>query len=164
MDGTIQDIDIAGSVRLYVGLPETDADIPKGLDGLRTGFVPVPAFNLKRPSISFNVRGQPVRVDFLTPARRKQDESPVFISRFRVAAQPLAYLEYLLEQYQTAGVVDGGGILVNVPHPARYAFHKLLVARSREVASQAKAEKNLEQARQMLLALAEDRPGDLALA
>ena len=159
-----QDIDIAGSARLDVGVPETDADIPKVLDSLRMGFVPVPAFNLKRPSTSFKVRGQPVRVDFLTPARRRHDESPVFISRFRVAAQPLPYLGYLLEQYQTAGVVDGGGILVNVPHPARYAFHKLLVARSREVTGQTKAEKDLEQARQMLMVLAEDRPGDLALA
>ena len=53
---------------------------------------------------------------------------------------------------------------MNAPHPARYAFHKLLVARSRDVMSHTKADKDLEQASQLLTVLADERPGDLALA
>ncbi len=159
-----QDIDIAGSAKLDMTVPELKSDIPKVLEGLQMGFLPVPSLNLKRPSTSFKVRGHPVRVDFLTPARTHREEKPVFIRRFSLSAQPLRYLDYLLEQHQPAGIIDGGGILVNVPHPARYAFHKLLVARSRDVTSHTKAEKDLEQASQLLTVLADERPGDLALA
>jgi hypothetical protein len=159
-----QDIDIAGTARLDVAVPELKSDIPKVLENLQMGFLPVPPLNPKRPSTSFKVRGHPVRVDFLTPAGARGEETPVFISRFSVSAQPLRYLDYLLEQHQPAGVVDGGGILVNVPHPARYAFHKLLVGRSRDVTSHMKTQKDLEQASHLLSMLADERPGDLALA
>jgi len=56
------------------------------------------------------------------------------------------------------------GILANVPNPARYAFHKILVSRSRSVTDHTKIEKDLQQAAQLIDVLAEDRPGDLALA
>lgn len=161
------DIDIAGAAKLDVAIPEMESDIPKALENLHMGFLPVPSLNPKRPSTSYKVRGHPVRVDFLTPTRDTREDKegkPVFISRFRMSAQPLRYLDYLLEQPQMAGIVDGGGILVNVPHPARYAFHKLLVARARQATTQTKSDKDLEQASQLLSVMAEDRPGDLALA
>jgi hypothetical protein len=61
-------------------------------------------------------------------------------------------------------VVDGGGVLVNVPHPARFAVHKLLVAQDRAAAFQAKSRKDVAQAAQVLFALEELRPGDLRIA
>ena len=81
-----------------------------------------------------------------------------------MAAQALKFLDYLLEAHIPAGVINGGGVLVNVPDPARYAFHKLLVSRSRDLGSQMKVEKDLYQAVQLMNMLIEDRPGDLSLA
>lgn len=61
-------------------------------------------------------------------------------------------------------MITGGGILVNVPAPARFALHKLIVARSRTATQQTKSGKDLDQAAQIIELLAEDRPGDLAAA
>jgi hypothetical protein len=159
-----QDIDVAGEARLDIALPHLTVDVPHVLDSLKMGFLPIPPLDHKQPSTSFSVRGRSVRVDFITPAHGSRREGAVFIERFRVAAQRLRFLDYVLEGHVPAGVIDGGGVLVNVPDPARYAFHKLLVSRSREVVSQTKAEKDIRQAMQLFEALAEDRPGDLAMA
>lgn len=53
---------------------------------------------------------------------------------------------------------------MNVPTPARFALHKLLVAQLRPAAFAAKADKDLLQAVQLLEVLVEERPGDIALA
>ena len=55
-------------------------------------------------------------------------------------------------------------ILVNVPEPARFALHKLLVAQDRPAAFQAKSRKDVVQAANLVTALAELRPGDLDAA
>ena len=60
-----------------------------------------------------------------------------------------------------AVVVGGSGILVNVPLPARFALHKLWVAKSRSVAEQTKARKDRAQAAQILEVLKSDRPQDI---
>ena len=159
-----QDIDIAGQARLGIAVPDLQVNVPEVLENLQMGFLPVPSLNRKEPSTSFKVRGQSVRVDFLTPAQGMRREGTVFISRLGVAAQALKFLDYLLEAHIPAGIIDGGGVLVNVPDPARYAFHKLLLSRSRTVGSQMKAEKDLYQAIQLIDVLVEDRPGDLSLA
>jgi hypothetical protein len=159
-----QDIDTAGETQLDIVLPDLHTDAPKMLDSLQMGFLPVPPLNRKHPSTSFKVRGSALRVDFVTPAKRQREEKPVFIRRFNVAAQPLKYLDYLLEAPQPAGIVAGEGVLVNVPNPARYALHKMLISRARSLTDQTKAEKDLAQASELLDALVEDRPGELALA
>ncbi|CAN0403996.1 unnamed protein product, partial [Phaeothamnion confervicola] len=58
----------------------------------------------------------------------------------------------------------GGATLVNVPDPARFALHKLLVSGRRLVFEQAKAGKDRQQAAEIIAALYEDRRGDLTLA
>jgi len=159
-----QDVDIAGEARMHIALPHLEADIPKILESLQLGFLPIPPLNPKNPSTSFKVRGSALRVDFLTPQRRSGKERPVFINRFNVAAHPLPFLDYLLDEYVPAGVVNGGGILVNVPQPGRYALHKLLVSRSRSITDHTKMEKDLQQAVQVMNLLMEERPADMALA
>jgi len=57
--------------------------------------------------------------------------------------------------------VGGAGILVNVPDPARFAFHKLWISGRRPVSEQTKAAKDLRQAGAVLEVLLEDRPTDL---
>lgn len=160
-----QDVDIARAVEsdIDVAVPDVQVDVPSVLDRLKMGFLPVPPLDPKQASTSFKVRGQALRVDLLCPQRGRDIEA-VFLARFNAAAQPLDYLDYLLESPERALVVDGGAALVNVPTPARFALHKLLVAQLRPVAMQAKAAKDVAQAIDVLEVLLDDRPGDLGLA
>lgn len=162
------DIDIAtiqknSEVDVALVMPQIDADIPKALDSLKMGFFPIPQLNPRQPSTSFMVRGKALRVDMLTP-QRNQQVAPVYIPRFKVAAQPLRYLDYLMEGKLQAAVIDGGGVLVNVPSPARYAIHKLIVSQERGLDAQVKKEKDLLQAYNLISFLVEERPGDINMA
>lgn len=162
-----QDVDLARFTEsdIDVAVPDTELDVPKVLDSLKMGFVPVPPLDLKQPSTSFKVRGQALRVDLLCPKRGRGTEvGPVFLPRFNAAAQPLEYLEYLLDAPENAIALNGGAGLVKVPAPARFALHKLLVAHLRPAAMQGKAAKDLAQASNVLQALLDDRPGDIELA
>jgi len=159
-----QDIDIASDSTLRIAVPDLQADMPKVLETLTLGFLPVPGLNPKSPSTSFKVRGSPLRVDFVTPQKRSTNSTPLFIPRFNVAAQPLPFLDYVTDHYERGAIVNGDGVLVNVPNPARFAFHKLIVSRSRGIAASAKVDKDIFQAAQVLAVLAEDRSGDLLLA
>jgi hypothetical protein len=159
-----QDIDIAGPSHMEVVIPDLIADIPGALESLQMGFLPIPPLNHKHPSTSFHIRGKELRVDVLTPAKRPDQVTPVFIHRLKTAAQPLMYLDYLIETQVQAAVINGGGILLNIPDPARYAIHKLLVAGDRPVSSSVKSLKDLFQASQLIKVLVQDRPGDLPMA
>jgi hypothetical protein len=158
-----QDVDIAADPKLDIVVPGMNADLPSALESLEMGFLPVPGLDPKSPTTSFKVRGQSLRVDLLTPAVRAQSR-PVGLSRFAAAAQPLRFLDYLIDSSVRAVVVDGGVVAVNVPDPARFALHKLIVAGERPAAMQSKREKDLSQAAEMLEVLSADRPGDIALA
>lgn len=157
-----EDVDVAGKRRLDVAVPPLETDVPGALEALQMGFLPVPALDPRRPSTSFKVRGKALRLDLLTPGR--EGEGPVPIPRLRAAAQPLPFLELLLDVTEPAVVIDGGAVLVRVPDPARFALHKLIVAASRPVAMQTKAGKDLAQAADLIEALAQDRPADLIAA
>jgi hypothetical protein len=159
-----QDIDLAAARALEVAVPQTEADLPAALEALRMGFLPVPGLNPKSAQTSFKVRGQALRVDLLTPASGVRDGKPVVIPRLKAAAQPLELLDYLLEAPVVAALINGGATLVNVPDPARFALHKLIVAGRRPIAEQTKAGKDRQQAAEMIEALHEDRRGDLVLA
>ena len=52
---------------------------------------------------------------------------------------PLRFLDYLIEHPAQAVLLTGSGLLVHVPDPARFAFHKLWIAKRRPVSEQAKA-------------------------
>lgn len=159
-----QDIDLAAARTLQLAAPQSEVDLPKALDALNMGFLPVPGLRPKSPQTSFKVRGQTLRVDLLTPARGARDGKPVAITRLKAAAQPLEFLDYLLEAPVATPLVNGGATLVNVPDPARFALHKLILSGRRPVAEQSKAGKDRQQAAELIEVLQEDRPGDLSLA
>jgi len=159
-----QDIDIAATKVLEVAVPQQEADLPRALESLNMGFLPVPGFDPREPETSFKVRGQTLRLDLLTPARGRRDGKPVAIPRFKAAAHPMEFLDYLLEASVPAPVVDGGASLVNLPDPARFALHKLIVADDRPVSSQTKAAKDRQQATELIEVLYADRRGDLRIA
>lgn len=159
-----QDIDLAAARNLQVVVPQTGADLPKALDSLSMGFLPVPGLRPKSAQTSFKVRGQTLRVDLLTPALGVREGRPVPIPRLNASAQPLELLDYLLEAALPTPLVNGGATLINVPDPARFALHKLIVSGRRPSMEQTKAGKDRQQAVELMEVLQEDRPGDLALA
>ncbi|MBI5445378.1 MAG: nucleotidyltransferase domain-containing protein, partial [Deltaproteobacteria bacterium] len=160
-----QDIDLAADSVLGVAVPaDLQDDVPSTLERLEMGFLPVPPLNSKAPSTSFRTRGGLLRLDLLTVVKRANRTEPVFLPQLKASAMPLPFMDYLLEEPIRAAVVDRGGVLVNVPSPARFALHKLLVMGERSAAFATKAEKDFSQSAQMLTLMVEDRPGDLQLA
>lgn len=154
------DLDVA-AVSLLAAPDAPRIDAEKALERLKMGFIPVPGLDSRRPSTSFKVRGESLRVDFLTPGR---GGAPVPLPGLSTSGQPLPYMDYLIENPEKAAVLDRGGFVVQVPAPARFALHKVLVAAERPASQETKAAKDLAQAAQMLVHLGEARPGDLRLA
>ncbi len=158
-----QDVDVAGDNSVAIAVPSLQADVPAAIDSLGMGFFPVPRLSRKEPSTSYAIRGRTLRVDLLTTARRGET-APVLIRRLNAAATPLRYLDYLIEDPVHAVMPAGNPCLVNVPQPARYALHKLILSQERDVTAADKKRKDLRQASLMIDLLKEDRPGDITLA
>lgn len=154
-----QDVDIASHMQVAIDCAE--ADVPKTLESLEMGFVPVPQLDSRQPSTSFRVRGKTLRVDLVTPGS-DGDRAPIHIPRLKAAAAPIKYLSLVMHEAQPAMTTDGvSASLVVVPTPARFALHKLLVSQSRSTMQQVKTGKDLHQAALLIEVLGEDRPRDL---
>ncbi len=104
------------------------------------------------------------KIEFLTTRMGVHDKSPVLIERFGVHAQPLEYMDYLLDETQAAVILSGAGIPVDIPQPARFAVHKLAVSQLRESGNQPKIRKDINQACALIRVLIEDNPGALETA
>lgn len=87
-------------------------------------------------------------LEFLAPDRGKGADTPVKIKQLGINAQSLRYLDILLMNPIRIMFED---ISVTVPHPANFAFHKLLVAKRRR--DQEKGQKDRSQAYAVLGAL-----------
>lgn len=160
-----QDVDFAkGSVK-FASSQTTETQeklsIPDRINMLKMGLTPVPALNWNGHSTSFsNKRG--FRVDFLVPLVGKPKDSTVFIKDFNVAATPMRFLDYLIEEtFETTAVSSSGSVTVTVPHPERFAFHKLIVAANRPKHEAPKVRKDIHQAWQLFEILLEREPDDL---
>ena len=156
--------DIATEPTLSIAIPDLWTDIPGVLESLEMGFLPVPQLDPRKPSTSFKVRGKGLRLDLLTPLRGRRPQGPVTIPRLNAAAQPVPFLDFLITRPVRGAIVDSGGILVNVPDPARFALHKLIIAGERMTVTHTKRGKDLRQASQVFSLLIEERPGDVHLA
>lgn len=161
-----EDVDVASDPRITLALApeEPPVDVTSALSEADRRFFGIPGLDPRRPSVSFKIRGRDLRVDFLTPRRGEASEEPVRLDRLGVAAQPLEFLDYLLEETTQAVLLYDAGILVHLPQPARFAFHKVWVASRRPAAMQARARKDLSQAEALFEVLTEDRPRDLKRA
>lgn len=155
------DVDIARDNHITLGIQKDPVDLKQALLDAEMGFVETPAFNRKSPSTSFKIRRQQLSVDVLTPMIGKPNSEPLFIQVLNTYAEPVRFLDYLLEDIQPAAIIAKAGILVNVPSPARYAIHKLVTSVHRPAAMQGKSIKDIEQAKMLLSVLIEDRPGDI---
>lgn len=161
---TTEDVDLAQDYQVPVAVDLEPHDLLESLRASGLGFVGVPALDRKSPSTSFKVRGMQFSVDLLTPMRGKANSQPVHVPSLDAMAEPVRFLDYLLDDIQPAAVVAGAGILVNVPSPGRFALHKLVLSQRRPAAWQTKAEKDVAQASALLEVLLEMRPGDIVLA
>ncbi|MGB3746923.1 MAG: GSU2403 family nucleotidyltransferase fold protein [Rhodanobacter sp.] len=114
-----------------VALPaDLKTDMPDALKSLQMGFLPALGGRRGFASQYVSEREPDLRIDFLTVPRRKRDE--VHAPDLGVALVPLKFLDYLLEQPGQAVLLDmADACLVNLPDPARYGLHKLLVAAER---------------------------------
>jgi hypothetical protein len=128
------------------------------------GFFEIPSLNTREPATAFRLRGKELKVDLLTPMIGKPSNKSIFLKSLNVSATPLRFLEFLLEDVQPAVVVARAGILLNIPSPARYALHKLVISQRREAGKHLKSKKDIGQAEQLLSILIEERPGDILLA
>lgn len=118
-------------------------DVPSAIDSLAMGFVPHAALG---GSTYDSPKDVGLRIDFLTPAGRETRSE--YVEALKIPLQPLKFLEYLIEAPVQAALLEphGQSVLINVPDPARYAVHKLIVSQERAARERDKAGKDLMQA------------------
>jgi hypothetical protein len=159
-----QDLDFAhAGNNIELALPQTLAiDTRAAIDALEEGFLPVPGFRPWDKTASFVAKGDKrLRLDFLTPMTGGK-EGVVENQSLRVNLQPLRFLEFILEDIGQAVVLSAiGTTVVNVPDPARFAIHKLLVFAERRKRNPEKSTKDLRQAAALIRVLDRYRPDDL---
>ena len=159
-----RDMDLASPHQIEVAMRQDAPNVKGVLMDSGMSFFEVPALDRKSPSTSFKIRGQEFHVDLLTPHNDQTSNEPTFLPHFNTYAYPVRFLEFLLDDTQPAAVPFRSGILVNVPHPGRFALHKLVVSQRRSSAQQTKANKDIQQSIELLELLLDDRPGDVWLA
>jgi len=161
-----RDIDLASDYKypIVIQRSKKPIDLSRLLLDSGMGFLEVPALNRKSPSTKFKIRGQELSVELLTPMRGRETAKPVEIPGVAAFAEPVRFLDYLLEDIQPAVLLFKHGILINVPAPARFAFHKLVVSQRRSAGQAEKIRRDLSQVEQLFEVLVEGRPGDLILA
>ena len=157
-------VDIDQEQAISVASPPVDTDIRETLIKADKGVLAVPALDSRQPSTRFSLRNRNLTVALLTPMRRLPSGKPVNLKGLNAAAEPVRYLDYLIEDSQPAAVPAGAGLLIRVPTPARFALHKLVVSQRRPAALAAKSRKDLTQAAAVLDVLKALRPGDIDLA
>jgi len=156
------DVDIGQFTNVSVAVGDRTAPVLDVLKEVDQSFRPVSNLVDGRRATSYSAKGG-IRVDFLTPDEHREPGRPQKLPALQTDAQPLAFLDFLIRDPEPAVILHGAGIHVNVPAPARYAVHKLIISRRRPEGF-AKRDKDLRQAETLLAALAEKRPHELKLA
>ena len=159
-----RDVDIATDRRLGVAVPPRDVRLAELLVESGMGFLEVPSLDRKAPATEFRLRGRELSVELLTPMTGRPSAEPVFLESLGAWAEPMRFVDFLLEDARIAVLLHAHGVLVNVPAPGRFALHELAVSRRRPSAFAEKARRDLIQAATLLRVLVADRPGDVVLA
>ena len=114
-----------------VALPANlKVDTDDALHSLELGFLPALG-GAKGLATQYASQREPgLRIDFLT-AKRRSDQ-PVGAPDLGIALEPLKFMGYLMEESGQAVLLDReDAVVLNLPNPARYGLHKLLVAYER---------------------------------
>lgn len=152
-----QDVDFAhAGKQLQIALPTNiEINTHAAIESLQMGLLPIKHSDGGTGATYLDPRDPEFQLDFLTPLHRGGNE-PFRHAQLGVKLQPLKFMEYLLQDVQQAVVLNtAGAVLVNVPHPARYALHKLIIAGERPASRIAKSNKDIQQAAALLSILGE---------
>jgi hypothetical protein len=158
-----QDIDFAHAGKSIALALAADHPVKthEAIQSLEMGFLPIAGLSGKTGGAYLIPNEKEFRLDFLTTIGRAGD-APYQHPDLHVTLQPLRFMEFSLENVQQTAILSGNGAtIVNVPHPARYALHKLIVAGEREGSFQSKSNKDLMQSGLLLAALKEIRPWEV---
>jgi hypothetical protein len=154
-----QDIDFAHpgkSVSLLLS-PDFDVHVHEAIESLGMGLLPVASLTSAVGASYLNPREPDFRLDFLT-VHHRGGEKPYAHPKLHITLQPLKFMEFSMENIQQAALLSTAGVVIaNVPHPARFALHKLIVYGEREGTFAVKANKDLAQAACLLAALKQHR-------
>lgn len=146
------DLDLA-TARLALAADPPEA-MEKILSRADPSFTGIPQLDRGAPSSRFR-NDSGYLVDLLTPILRRTDRNPMPLAALEAGAAPLHYLDWLIADPVPTVALWGSGIAVNVPQPARFAVHKLILAQRRDPANRHKRLKDLEQARALIEALSD---------
>ncbi len=157
-----EDIDVAAFRSISVALD--DHLDPALEDTLRQigPFVARP--NLHNQPTAWRDHGGGTMVELLAPNEGPERGEPMELPALGAYGTPLRFLDYLIHEPAQAAVLYRSGVLVNVPQPARYAIHKLIVATRRSATARQKSAKDIQQSAALIRILAEDRPDELVEA
>lgn len=155
-----EDIDVGYTPAFDLAVPAQRTPLPEALREAGLDFIPVPALDSRLPPTEFRIRGQRLTVSLLTPLQGPPRSKPVEIPGLG-HAEALRFLDFLLEDGQPVAIPAGSGVLAAAPAPGRFALHKLVVSQRRPAAMAGKSRKDLEQAANVLSALADFRPGEI---
>ncbi|MGN6124742.1 MAG: GSU2403 family nucleotidyltransferase fold protein [Sphingomonas oligoaromativorans] len=144
------DLDLAtAQMALTADPPERMEDVLRRADATYEG---IPQLDPRQPSSRFrNAEGY--LVDLLTPTRSRLDQNPIPLKALGAGAAPLQYLDWLIREPIPTVALWGSGIALQVPQPAKFAVHKLILAQRRDPANRHKRSKDLDQARALIDAL-----------
>ncbi|MBI2092850.1 MAG: nucleotidyltransferase domain-containing protein [Deltaproteobacteria bacterium] len=138
-------------------------DIDIACDNTVTAYSTIPLNIGYLPSSFVGPSG--IRVDIVTPLRGKPRGIIKIKNIVDAAAIPLRFLDFLIKKPVDSVLIGvRGGIPVTVPHPARYAVHKLIISSQRPVSESAKSAKDIIQAEQIILICAKEQPYELKRA
>jgi hypothetical protein len=155
-----EDIDVA-TLNLALAADKESYDFGQLLQIADPSFKALPEyFKRALPSRFASERGY--RVDLLTQQRSSRSEAPLPLPKLNAGATPLQHLAWLVENPASAVLLSGGGLLMQVPQPARYAVHKLIVAQKRNSSERLKRRKDLAQAESLIFALQKSDPTGLS--
>ncbi len=140
------DVDVAGK-SVPVGIIPEVVCPQTALERLEMGFSPMMEADPTLFGSRFKAREGEFKVEFLTPltGRHPAGGRRTEIRQLGVPALPLRFLDYLIEEPLPAVALGRRPVLVQVPQPARYAVHKLIVSQERDRRFALKAQKDLEQ-------------------
>jgi hypothetical protein len=152
------DMDFARAQGISLALPgNAEAiDVLASAKELDPTFFAVPQLDHRQPSTAIISRKTRIKLDFLTTHAASAGDSPHYFADLGIAATPLRYMDYLLGGLNRRGLVIGTyAFPINLPDPARFAIHKLIIAQLRSGEGDAKRQKDIRQADELLAGMIE---------
>ena len=154
------DVDIAQFKNVSVAVEEKTPAVLDTLRKVDPSFRAIPHLRDQHSVTTYATKAG-LRVEFLTPNEGPETDDPAPLPALSTDAQPLRFLDFLIRDPEPAVLLHGQGVYVMVPSPQRYAVHKLILARRRQLGT-AKIEKDLQQAEALFEILVRKRRGELS--